>query len=530
MGKLGASSKAIDPTLDALFASSAGPVQDPSKTRQPRTEEKFAHIEKTTGAARGKDQDQDEEKDEGMLDDEDLSEASGELEYDEGEEDEEEEDDEESTEDADEAAMSDSEQDAEQPASSSADAAQAPSKERKRKRKDEHDDLEDKYLTKLTKDDQPAEKRHKVVDKSDDGEDNIPQHESLAKDTKSFELEKADRTVFLANVASAVINSKADKKTLLAHLASVLDADAGEKVESIRFRSTAFSAGSMPKRAAFITKQLMEATTKSTNAYAVFSSVAAANKAIKQLNGSEVLGRHIRVDSVSHPTPTAHRRCVFVGNLGFMDDESVLNTTEDGETVKKKRNKVPADVEEGLWRTFSKSGRVENVRVVRDPKTRDGNSVESALLLDGKKFPPMLPRLLRVTRAKDPRKTALAQEREREKFSNIRSAGKDTKYKKKLTPEELSQAGRAGKLLGRSGAAQEMRRISGKDRATSRPQVDATDGMKTPEQIVLEGTRASVKFGKPKDLRFGKKKKAKNNKPAGRGTRRAAEWRSKKKD
>ena len=45
---------------------------------------------------------------------------------------------------------------------------------------------------------------------------------------------------------------------------------------------------------------------------------------------------------------------------------------EDGETKKKKRNKVPSDIEEGLWRTFSKVGKVENVRVVRDPKTRVG--------------------------------------------------------------------------------------------------------------------------------------------------------------
>jgi hypothetical protein len=35
-------------------------------------------------------------------------------------------------------------------------------------------------------------------------------------------------------------------------------------------------------------------------------------------------------------------------------------------------------------------------------------------------------------------------------------------------------------------------------------------------------------MGKPKDLKFGKKKKVKNGKPMGRGTRRAAEWRSKK--
>lgn len=155
-------------------------------------------------------------------------------------------------------------------------------------------------------------------------------------------------------------------------MASALDAEAGEKIESIRFRSVAFSTGSMPKRAAYITRQLMEATTKSANAYVVYSTVAAARKSISKLNGTEALGRHMRLDSVSHPSPTDHRRCIFVGNLGFVDDESVLNDTEDGETVKKKRNKVPSDVEEGLWRTFSTQGKVENVRVVRDPHTRVG--------------------------------------------------------------------------------------------------------------------------------------------------------------
>ena len=249
-------------------------------------------------------------------------------------------------------------------------------RERKRKRKNDNEDLEDKYLSKLAKDDdsEPAEKRHKsdAPEASDDDDEKIPQHESLSKDSKKSELEKADRTVFVANAAAEAISSKAAKKTLLNHLSSALDTEAGEKIESIRFRSVAFSTGSMPKRAAYITKQLMEATTKSTNAYVVYSTVAAARKSISKLNGSEVLGRHMRLDSVSHPAPTAHRRCVFVGNLGFVDDESVLNDTEEGETVKKKRNKVPSDVEEGLWRTFSKEGKVENVRVIRDPHTRVG--------------------------------------------------------------------------------------------------------------------------------------------------------------
>jgi nucleolar protein 12 len=207
-------------------------------------------------------------------------------------------------------------------------------------------------------------------DDNEDGDDEVPQHESLSKDEKSSELEKADRTVFLANVSSEAVGSKAAKKTLINHLSSVLEGD--DKVESIRFRSVAFSVGAMPKRAAYITKQLMNATTKSANAYAVYSSAAGARKAVNTLNGTEVLGRHIRVDSVAHPSPTDHRRCVFVGNLGFVDDESILQKTEEGETVQKKRNKTPADVEEGLWRTFGTQGKVENVRVVRDPKTRVG--------------------------------------------------------------------------------------------------------------------------------------------------------------
>ena len=433
-------------------------------------------------------------------------------------------------------------------------------KERKRKRKDDNDDLEGKYLAELTKSDGPATKRRKDLtagDKdedaeSDDDDNDVPVHESLAKEDKSSEIEKAARTVFLANVSTEAITSKSAKKTLLTHLSSVLAQDASppEKIESIRFRSLAFSTGSMPKRAAFITGSLMDATTKSANAYVVYPTAAAARKAATDLNGSEVLGRHIRVDSVAHPSPTDHRRCVFVGNLGFVDDETVLNTNGDGETTKKKRTKVPSDVEEGLWRTFGTQGKVENVRVVRDPKTRvgkgfayvqfyvsaclsrcstlfhlinthqDGNDVESALLLDGKKFPPMLPRALRVTRAKDPRKTALAQERAKAKGDTNAAPTRDTKYKPKMTPEQQSMAGRAGRLLGRAGAANQRRaarRYPKKD-----AQGGAAGGFKSPEQIVFEGNRASSKDGH-KGLKFGKKAK-----PSGRGARRAAEWKKKK--
>ena len=253
-------------------------------------------------------------------------------------------------------------------------------RERKRKRKDDNDDLEDRYLSKLAEeeeeDDKPSKRQRgdeaeQDGDKKEESEDEEPpKHESLTQEGEKSEMEKANRTVFLANASTEAINSKSAKKTLLKHLSSALGE--GEKVESIRFRSVAFATGSMPKRAAYITGQLMNATTKSANAYAVYSTPAAARKAAAELNGTEVLERHIRVDSVAHPTPTDHKRCVFVGNLGFVDDETTLTTGEGGETVEKKRNKVPSDIEEGLWRTFGKQGRVENVRVIRDSKTRVG--------------------------------------------------------------------------------------------------------------------------------------------------------------
>lgn len=162
--------------------------------------------------------------------------------------------------------------------------------------------------------------------------------------------------------------------------------------------------------------------------------------------------------------------------------------------------------------------------------TQDGNTVESALLLDGKKFPPMLPRALRVTRAKDPRKTATAQERQRERMMAASNDSKSTKYKKKLTPEEKSMAGRAGRLLGRSAAAAQGRKARGSDRRSRsdfRSQENGVDGLKTPEQIVFEGSRASSKYGRPKDLKIGKKARGKSGKPTGRAARRTAEWRKK---
>jgi nucleolar protein 12 len=291
---------------------------------------------------------------------------------------------------------------------------------RKRKRKGAEDDLEGRYMQKLAKEEEKEEeerqaerrlKRQRTTAEGDSGDSgdsekeeeddealeseeeeeadaaeekkttlafpsDVPQHESLAPSKDAVELEKAARTVFLANVSTLAITSKTAKKTLLEHMGSFIDAlptppegKPAHKVESIRFRSTAYAGTALPKKAAFAKKELMDATTKSTNAYVVYSTAFAAREAVKKLNGTIVLDRHLRVDGVAHPAKVDHRRCVFVGNLGFVDDESLMDEGGEGQ---RKRSKIPSDIEEGLWRQFGKAGKVESVRVVRDEKTRVG--------------------------------------------------------------------------------------------------------------------------------------------------------------
>ena len=289
---------------------------------------------------------------------------------------------------------------------------------RKRKRGAVEDDLEGAYMQRLAREEARDEKKRRLervidagrpikgagegqregntdevgsepgsddIDTDADGEEvgddiPVPQHESLAPSQKDVELEKASRTVFLANVSTLAIKSKTARKTLLDHLGSFIPSLTQNipphKVESLRFRSTAFSSSAVPKKAAYARKELMDATTKSTNAYAVYTTPLAAREAAKRLNGTMVLDRHLRVDGVAHPAKTDHRRCVFVGNLGFVDDESSIDAAADEEIGKKpRRGKEPADIEEGLWRQFSKAGTVESVRVVRDKTTRVGKGI-----------------------------------------------------------------------------------------------------------------------------------------------------------
>lgn len=138
----------------------------------------------------------------------------------------------------------------------------------------------------------------------------------------------------------------------------------------------------------------------------------------------------------------------------------------------------------------------------------------------------MLPRTLRVTRAKDPRKTVLAQERSKARQGKPpHGDGKNMKYRPKATPEQQSLAGRAGRLLGRAGAAQQR---YGKKPSRNESRDEQAPAIKTPEQFVFEGRRATSKDMRPKDLKLNKKKKNKvSGKPQNRGTRRATEWKKK---
>jgi nucleolar protein 12 len=410
--------------------------------------------------------------------------------------------------------------------------AEEEEKENAAKRDDEHSEGGDAKNSDASDDeDSPQNHAKNVVlleqqDQSDsESDDEIPQHETLSKSHESPEIEKAARTVFLGNVSTDTITSKTAKKTLLRHLASYFDklpaSTPPHKVESIRFRSTAYSV-KMPKKAAFMKRELMDTTTKGTNAYVVYSTKIAAREAPRYLNGSVVLNRHLRVDQVAHPAKVDNRRCVFVGNLGFVDDDTAMRESANQDKETKIRKREPGDAEEGLWQVFGKAGVVESVRVVRDAATRigkgfayvqfvDENAVEAALLLNEKKFPPLLPRKLRVARAKNLK--------HQDAKSARRAPARGT--------SDRTHQGRAGKLLGRAGASQ-ARRQDGQVRKRQKMENNKVEeaGIKKPEQFVFEGQRAKSRDGKA-GLNFGGKRKKVANARDSKSGKRAAAWRKK---
>ena len=141
----------------------------------------------------------------------------------------------------------------------------------------------------------------------------------------------------------------------------------------------------------------------------------------------------------------------------------------------------------------------------------------------------MLPRVLRVVRAKAVRKTALASQQSHTKSSKQKPS-KPQIYNPKTPSEEASLHGRAGKLLGKAGAAQLKKgKVTGANGMVMGKRGDgakAIEGIaKTPEAIVFEGYRASAKNGRPKDLKMGGKGKGKKR-PTGRAAKRTSAWKS----
>jgi len=236
------------------------------------------------------------------------------------------------------------------------------------------------------------------------------------------------------------------------------------------------------------------------NAYIVFKKSESA-RAAQTLNGTVVLNRHLRVDSVAHPAKQDAKRCVFVGNLDFEASE------------------------ESLWKHFGQCGKVDNVRIVRDAKTNVGKgiayvsfedqmTVDQALLLDGQKMADdKHKRKLRVTRSKTLKKKSSSNNGPGGSGgASAISTGRAPRqgagfYVPKPDPKQAGMLGRAGKLLGRAGAAK-----------MKRPKIG--------ENEIFEGTRA--KAGMDSGIRKGGTGK-KKGKPRARASARTTAWKQKQK-
>lgn len=360
-------------------------------------------------------------------------------------------------------------------------------KQKKQKKKadaDANEDLEGNYYAKLMDSDEKDEDTKEIKEDSEKEFVSTPEQVAKKTDLKEEELEKAERTVFIGNLTSDVITSKAlyksFKKLFSTDPNPTADDNEEEKsdddkknlftIESIRFRSISFDEA-LPRKVAFV-QQKLHKSRDSVNAYIVYKNKQAVNIISSKLNGNVFHNHHLRVDSVAHPAPHDKKRSIFVGNLDFEEDE------------------------ENLWNHFKSCGEIEYVRIIRDPKTNMGKgfayvqfkeleSVNKALLLNEKQMTKIKTdkdnkkkgRKLRVTRCKNMRKS-------NNTVSNI-------KNNNKLSESQRTKVGRAQKVLGKA------------DRAT------------LGQELTIEGQRAS----KGEGATHLKKKKARSK--TGRVTKRS---------
>ena len=144
--------------------------------------------------------------------------------------------------------------------------------------------------------------------------------------------------------------------------------------------------------------------------------------------------------------------------------------------------------------------------------------MEKALLYNDKKFPPMLPRVLRVSRAKH--SLANASRTGKSLPRNTAISTPSGIYQPKLSSKYMSLSGRAKKLLGNAGAANlskspSIQGLSGKV---------GTNNSIPAGRMVFEGVRAS-RMQSMETLKPGGSGK-KHGKPRTRSSRRGAAFRA----
>lgn len=143
--------------------------------------------------------------------------------------------------------------------------------------------------------------------------------------------------------------------------------------------------------------------------------------------------------------------------------------------------------------------------------------MEAALLYHDKKFPPLLPRKLRVTRAKRIRKNAPGPASSRMSKSTPPGVPGQV-YVPKVSSHLQSLRGRAGKLLGRAGAAQ-------LDQCTARVPSSTRSTDVGPNPSVFEGHRASSRHGGSHGLKLAGSR-ARKEKPRTRSSKRGTAWKA----
>lgn len=197
-----------------------------------------------------------------------------------------------------------------------------------------------------------------LEDDSDNNGEPIPKRRKKKKRDKSKDF----KTVFAGNLPLTITKKQLNK----------LFSTCGE-VESLRIRGAIPANPARGKKYAIL-KKAYHAKCKSINAYICFVDKESADKACQLMNGKEIEGQHIRVNSsIIDKKVHDHKRSVFVGNLPF------------------------AISEEHMRNHFLDCGKISNVRLVRDWKTgigkgfgyvifEDVDSADLAVKLDNSKL------------------------------------------------------------------------------------------------------------------------------------------------